>query len=547
MFARKIALKNLICLGMALLLSIGLFAGCGNNGGSSDPTSSKPAASTASPSSQSELGAPANDPDNPWSHIDLSEPETINFYVIGSLGTDWERITGLANEKMQEKINTTVNFVYVPWSDFQTKYALFLAGDESVDMIYAAPWCNYQEHLKANAFTPLDWDFISTYMPLTAEGQASESWKEVTYDGKIYGIPRDDALIVADIAVTTRDLMDKYGWKESDINGWDDLNQYLFDIAAGESGTGVYGINAQSGWPSDIYWFRYANRIFDIDDGSATWMTWRYDTGKSFDVNDMIWFAETPEYLEFALLMAEFNKSGVFPADVMSNQTMIDDSYLEGRSAINFASVENANKLISEMESRGKEIVFLDGVFTEEHRSRRGPYMMYAACFPTASKKTERAAVALDCMKFDKEVNRLLLGGIEGEHYTLDETANIRDLGPNAAAYPWAGWCFLLQHDADPALKLQPDLQATQDRIMDSLVSPDVFPINGFAYDNSKFEAEIAVLSALVNEYRFSFCFGIFQDNTEAKYHQFISECKAAGLDAIVADYREQLQAFIKD
>ena len=33
----------------------------------------------------------------------------------------------------------------------------------------------------------------------------------------------------------------------------------------------------------------------------------------------------------------------------------------------------------------------------------------------------ERAAVALDCMKNDPIVNRLLVFGIEGRHYTLSE------------------------------------------------------------------------------------------------------------------------------
>ena len=76
-------------------------------------------------------------------------------------------------------------------------------------------------------------------------------------------------------------------------------------------------------------------------------------------------------------------------------------------------------------------------------------------------------------------------------------------------------------------------------------VPSDTFPVNGFKYDSSKYDAELAVISSLITEYRFSFCFGIFGDQTEAKYNEFIGQCKAAGLDEIVQDYRDQLAAYI--
>ena len=54
-------------------------------------------------------------------------------------------------------------------------------------------------------------------------------------------------------------------------------------------------------------------------------------------------------------------------------------------------------------------------------------------------------------------------------------------------------------------------------------------------------------MSALFNEYRFSFAFGIFGDQTEAKLDEFIKQCKDIGIDDIVNDYRTQLDAFIAE
>jgi len=147
-------------------------------------------------------------------------------------------------------------------------------------------------------------------------------------------------------------------------------------------------------------------------------------------------------------------------------------------------------------------------------------------------------------MKNDPEVNRLLVSGVAGRHYILDEAANTYTPGPEAADYGWGSWCYLLQHDEDPTLQLPEEMQKYQDMYEAAEVPSETFPINGFVYDSSKYEAEIAVISALISEYRFSFCFGIFGDKTEEKYNEFISSCKAAGLDDIVADFRAQLAAF---
>ena len=75
-------------------------------------------------------------------------------------------------------------------------------------------------------------------------------------------------------------------------------------------------------------------------------------------------------------------------------------------------------------------------------------------------------------------------------------------------------------------------------------VPADVFPINGFNYQ-CNYEAEFSAVTALFNEYRFSFCFGIFGDQTEAKLDEFIAQCKAIGIDDIVKDYRTQLAEYI--
>lgn len=480
---------------------------------------------------------------NPWSNLDLSQYEEINFYVVGVQGDDWQEIVDQANALMIKKINTKVNFIHVSWGDFQSKYSLFLSGDEDIDLIYGAAWCNYADYVKAGAYKGFDWDFVQKYMPLTAQSQAASSWKECESNGLYYCVPRDDSSISWTGVLTKQALLDKYGFKASDINNYDKLIEYYYAIAAGEQGTGVYAFNPQGSYPMEGPWYTNRYHYMDVNAGAATWMVWKYNTGKAFDVNDLKWFADTDDYLSYCLQMADFYKKGVFPSSVISNDTMLDDNFRAGTSATQYswpAALQGWQDSIPT-----DTIVYTNPFWDAQSKTRRGNYMGYGACFPVSSKKSERAAIALDCMKNDPEVNRLLVGGVEGRHYLLDTTTNTYTPGPEAADYTWGGWCYLLQHDEDPKAKLSDDMQAMQSMYEAAEVPSDTFPVNGFKYDSSKYDAELAVISSLLNEYRFSFCFGIFGDQTEAKYNEFITQCKAAGLDDIVQDYRDQLAAYI--
>ncbi len=481
--------------------------------------------------------------DNPWANLDLSEYTEINFYVVGVLGADWQEVIDAANELMIEKINTKVNFVHVSWGDFQSKYSLFLSGDEDIDLIYGAAWCNYSDYVKAGAYTGFDWDFVETYMPLTAVSQAPTSWREAEYNGLYYCVPRDDTSISWTGVLTRQSLLDKYGFTAADINSYEALADYYNAIAAGEKDTGVYAFNPQSSYPLDTNWYITRNHYMDVNAGSATWMVWKYDTGKAFDVNDLQWYADTDDFLDYALQMAEFYKNGVFPSSVISNSTMLDDNFEAGTSATQFSWPFGFRGWQDRIPN--DTVAYLDAQWDDAAVTRRGNYMGYGACFPVASKKMERAAVALDCMKNDPEVNRLLVSGFEGRHYEIDEATNTYILGPEAADYGWGNWCYLLQHDEDPQAQLSPEMQAYQDKYVAAEVPATTFPVNGFVYDTSKYEAELAVIASLLNEYRFSFCFGIYGDQTEEKYNEFIGQCKAIGLDDIVQDFRDQLAAFI--
>lgn len=484
--------------------------------------------------------------ENPWSHLDLSEYAEVNFFFPGNKPEDFDEVAAMANELMLEKINTKVNFTIVSYGEYANKLSLFLAGDEDVDLIYGASWLGYTDYVKSGAYKSFDWDFVQTYMPLSAKNQAQSSWKEVEFDGLYYGITNNRCDVGWNGAWTTQALLDKYGYKAEEIDSYEKLIEYLDQVAADAPSTGVYPINPQGDYPMDAFhWFTTRYHLMDVNAGAANWMVWPYNTGKEFAVEDLKWFAETDEYRQFCLQMADFYKKGYFPASVISNSTLLDDNFINGTSAIVNAGPSNLNNLTVNMPNETP--VFLNCYWDDECVTRRGNYFIYATCFPATAENSERAAVALDCMKFDPQVHSLLLGGVEGRHYTLDEENNTYEPGPDALKYPWGNWSNngAINNDSDPKLKMDDEMQAYQDMYEAALVPSEIFPVNGFNYNSAEYEAELSAATALANEYRFSFCFGLFGDQTQEKLDEFIAQCKAVGIDDVCEDYRKQLAAYM--
>ena len=113
-------------------------------------------------------GLAAAEEENPWAGLDLSEYKEINMIIPGNKPAAFDEIMETVNARMKDLINTTVNIDFVSYADFGTKLSLFLNGDD-YDLVYGAYWFNFGDYVNNGAYTGFDWDFVETYMPMTAK------------------------------------------------------------------------------------------------------------------------------------------------------------------------------------------------------------------------------------------------------------------------------------------------------------------------------------------------------------------------------------------
>lgn len=537
-------IRKLISMLSVLVMLTAALSGCG--GGTSKTTLEAPGTTDAAdkaPAEEEKIivnGIDTSGYAAKWAEYDTSKSVNIVFYALGTQGPDFQKVIDKVNERMVELINTTVEVVIIPLSDFATKYPLILAGGEDCDLIFTAPWLYYSEQVGNGAFKELDMDFIAKWMPVTMETQIPQSWEQAKFAGKLYTIPRNASDYEQAYGVTLRkDLREKYGIGE--ITSLQDYEKYLDACAADAESTGIYPLYAFPSFPIDQFLFTQFNNWQTVD---SDILMWDADNAE-FKPEDCFYRYDTPEFKEYALRQAAWAKKGYWPSNAITGTIHTTDLFKEGKSASDLDMYKAANADITEMAKKNIVCEYYnilpDGVYT-----RISPYNYDGVAITSFSKNAERAALALDVMKNDVAINNMLMGGFEGEHYILDKETNTHSAGPKSADYAWSDWAWALRSQTMPGEGgLDPSVVKVREEYDARNIPAEIFPVDGFSFDNSNVEAELALVSSLVTEYRYSFDLGVFGDETGAKYDEFIEKLKAAGIDKIVSEAKAQLIEFL--
>ena len=486
---------------------------------------------------------PAGESDNPWADImDYSDEATIVYTVFGNKPNAMDEILGLINEKLMKLINTKLEMNFISLADWTTKYPLALA-DDSIDMIYAASWNNYATNSGKGAFLELDEDFRKKYLPVTTEVMSPAAWKQASIDGKVYGVPRnqhDNNNYGA--FIFRKDILEKTGYSEG-IHNYDEFFDFVEKAAEVMDPSEGYAFYAFPSMPMVQPFEMLKDHAMTVYNN----MTWFTDEELADDCSNLYYYYLTDSYKEYVLRMADWAKKGVWPSNAIDSSTHTEDQFTNGRSAFYQARYTEAGNIIKSIEEKGYEVEYWP-IIDDKTYVRLTDYSGDMTAITSMSKQPERAAVVLDILRNDVEINMLCQGGIEGRHYILNDDGT-RSAGPEADDYGWSAWAWSLRDmNHYPVEKLEPRVQAVLDELDKHVLPEDQWPFDGFVTNDEAYDtmsAELAVVKSIVTEYQYSFDLGVFGDETEAKYEQFCQELKDAGIDNLIAEWRKQAAEYI--
>lgn len=533
-------MKNKWMKKLSVLVAVVMAAGLCACSGAADTGQEGSGAAPAQETAQEQARDEAVSPESPYygKGYDLAETETIVLYVLGDEPKDMEKVLEEANSKyLLPNLNSNLEIKFLNWSDYQTKYSLVLAGGENVDLIYTASWCYYNEEAAKGAFKEMDMDFVQTYLPYSFEQQPEVSWEQAKIGDKLFAVPKGNASFSNyDFIVARKDLIDKYQLTEPE--DWDSFKVFLKELAEVQGETGVVALNTNANRNQTLEPYLQAKGYDYFTEG----FDYFYNAGNKEELpawDSVLYLYTSDLYLDYAEEMAELAADGVWSKDAI-NDTNDATAYFEngtsGCIGWNFSAVDAGEKL----EKAGLGTFSVYDVSPDIHmaRSRYNGDMIAIA---TNSKHPERAALVLDYMKSDVDLNRTLLGGIRGEHWDLNEDGQ-RMVLEAAGNYSWNSWGWALNRADEPVMA------GTDERrlaISDSIDSRELFAeVAGFTFDSSSVAAELSVVNSIVDEYEYSFSLGIYGDNTEAKFNEFKGKLEAAGLDKVTEAMKTQYEAF---
>lgn len=548
--------KRTICLLLAMIMVLSIvLAGCSKTAetpaADETPATTEPAETTdntETPEAPEETAEPA------------LEQKTIQLMITGAgKQANSDKVWAAFNEQLQQYVpNTTVEFIDVSFDEYSEKFSQVLASGEGVDLAWTGWLINKPQNIADVNLMPLD-DLLAEY------GQGivdvlGENVVEIhrNADGNIYYLPswqglcgeRRGWLVVTEIAELAGDT-----WiedTEAALNKWrnnysgiedfqavlDQATKYL--AAAKEAGKLGAGINTGRAFGWSMY-----NGMYSFLGVGGAEIGITYCDG-TFTVKDGV---AGEHYKLYAKTMADWYKEGYIRSDIMSVDTSTLTTPKNGE-ITDTTYVFSCDPYLTEADQEaaiadaGMDMTYLP--IEENAYLILGGDTSYA--IPYCADEPERAMMVLNAIYSQPDLYNTLIYGIEGEDYTknADGTITTSYVGASPTAddsYGIQRWIIgscknaLINNGTDP--NYYADLEALE-------ATAQVNPFLNFTFDRTNVEGICASILNVYYEYGPQIDNGVAGDNWEELYNNYMAARKDAGIEELVTEFQNQLNAYIE-
>ena len=547
--------KKALCLLLAMIMVLSILAGCTSKPAETPdtPATSEPAADNTANTPEEQ---PAEQPEEP-----ALEQKTIQLMITGAgKQANSDKVWAAFNEQLQQYVpNTTVEFIDVPFEEYSEKFSQVLASGEGVDLAWTGWLINKPQNIADGNLMPLD-DLLAEYGQGIVDilGENVVEIHRNAADGKLYYLPswqglcgeRRGWLVVTEIAELAGDT-----WiedTEAALNKWrnnysgiedfqavlDQATKYL--AAAKEAGKLGAGINTGRAFGWSMY-----NGMYSFLGVGGAEIGITYCDG-TFTVKDGV---AGEHYKLYAKTMADWYKEGYIRSDIMSVDTSTLTTPKNGE-ITDTTYVFSCDPYLTEADQEaaiadaGMDMTYLP--IEENAYLILGGDTSYA--IPYCADEPERAMMVLNAIYSQPDLYNTLIYGIEGEDYTknADGTITTSYVGASPTAddsYGIQRWIIgscknaLINNGTDP--NYYADLEALE-------ATAQVNPFLNFTFDRTNVEGICASILNVYYEYGPQLDNGVAGDNWEELYNNYMAARKDAGIEELVTEFQNQLNAYIE-
>lgn len=513
-------IRNITALILILVMLLAMFTACGEkeketDGGTSSQPSSNPSDST---------------PDDGGEEQEIEE---ISFWLTlaSSASDDMDEVYAAINEITEREIGIRVNFNAIAFADYNTQLTLAVANNEQIDICAVA--ANFVPLYSAGILADIT-DLLDNHGQDIKAMLGDELLNTTTVNGRLYSITNYRACVGDGYILYRKDVLESAGMldKAQSMTTWADFEEVLEAVkglgetyAFGGQSNMMYNIVYSGTNITDSYMYDYL--------GDNSYLIWTNQQGEV----DLIY--NRPEVADMYKMIASWYQKGYYyPDSAIETQDMnvsIGQKMYAGAFNMSIYGVE-----ATKSEQIGTDMLCVkiaDGYMqTSSGRT-------FGTGIATTSANPEAAMKFLNYMYQSSEIMNLIVWGIEGKHYVVNDAGEATYLeGKDASSsgyhhsdffignafecLPWEGQGGNFRAEA---------LAATQN------AARSVYC--GLSVDTADYATLIANITAVRGEYYNQINHGQYSDSL---YNEYLNKLDSAGVQDYVALYADAVAEFMK-
>lgn len=426
------------------------------------------------------------------------------------------------NEYIADKINVQIKIYDISSGEYADKCNLALAGGE-VDLFWTSNWVdtvNTDESVKNNAVYDIT-ELLPKYDLYTAIPEWT--WGASAFDGKNYFVPVYKESAEGYSLMFRSDLVEKFGWDLSKVSFLQDIEPMLED-AKGE------GLKYPYLSQKTPMFYRYYLDKFDFFSGDSYIAV---DKDKDEVVNPVL----SPEFKEFATLMAEWAEKGYLSDDDLTKTTTDTTIQTDDWGISWWTNVPN-NEEADSRYSRSVEMAKVTESWVMSNTTLGSAYAI-------SVKATEEEAAAslkfLSLLYTDQKLADLYTFGIEGEDYTRNADGyvvkNMDSNKYNHSMWESTSVIVLSLEEGEPADKVE--LYSTFNDTAKSSIAA------GFRFNKAPVDAEQTACNQVFNEFGYALEHGGYAPaDIDAAIAEYAKALDDAGYQKFLAEAQSQYEAW---
>ncbi len=451
------------------------------------------------------------------------------------------------NKILTEKVNAELEIHYIPWTNYLTNYNLTLATmDGTVDLVgTSSDWLDAWKNSKNGVFFELPESALQKYAPKTWNSVPKEHWDMCKYNGHIYLMPEDNYTQWINHGFVYRGDWAREAGFANGVHSWEDLTEYLRWVKANKPGVIPWDSNgAWSTYHAEGYIQSKTDYVaLEGIDSFFMYGVSRHDLKTIYSP-----FLEGRELVDYAKMMKEWDKMGVWKTDVLNNTSSNRDEFYLGQTAMDQSNTQTwYTSVRPEMDTRqpGSDVLFF--WFGEESGNVTAMTITHGAMAISAgSKNPARALAVYDLLRNDKECYDLMNYGILGNQYILvekdGETYRDRpegfDYKKSIVTNFWWGRNYDLEiRDINSAWDKYDEIAAVYDKVKIP------YPYGQIVWEVDSIRAELSNISDVWANYMGRICYGKFED-ADRFVAEFRTALWKAGINKVITELQRQLDEF---